>query len=83
MTAKAKLPRNPKLTRVQRLIELELGTPLRQWVRRERRNGLSWAKIAEKIEKRTDVPVTRVALRGWFPDPPGWTPPGQHDAPDQ
>ena len=57
------------MTTTQKLINKHLesqGLTLADLVKRHRKNGLGWERIAQEIAKATDVYVSRETVRAWF-----------------
>lgn len=53
-------------TAKQALIQDRLGRDLSAYVRELREDGASWAFIAARIERHTNVTVTDQTVRNWF-----------------
>jgi hypothetical protein len=57
-----------KRTATAQLVELKLGEPLADFVKKLRSDERSWPYIARKLRERTDVSFSVEALRKWFLD---------------
>lgn len=62
----------PVPTPTQRLADLLLGRPLREYVDEKRAAGLSWRRISQALAADTEgsVDVTHETLRSWMVDTP-------------
>ena len=58
-------------TATHQLVEVKLDDTLAAWVRPQRAQGASWARIALHLEKETGVFVTPESIRSWMADEPG------------
>lgn len=57
-------------SRLQRLIEERLNTPLPAFVARRRGEGAAWRVIAADVEQRTGIECSHTWLRRRFSDQP-------------
>lgn len=58
-------------TTTHQLIEAKLGTSLTPSVRKARKAGASWQKIATDLYGDTGIHVTPESIRNWMADEPG------------
>jgi hypothetical protein len=58
-------------TTAHQLIEIKLGATLAPRVRKARKAGASWQKIATDLAVDTGIHVTPESIRNWMADEPG------------
>ena len=64
-TPAAAVAADPTLTPLYRLVKEKLGRDPIEFARERRREGLSWARIADVVKDKTNEYLTPEALRRW------------------
>lgn len=53
-----------------RLIEAEMGEPLKPLIAAKREERVSWVDLARLVSDQSGVPVSDMSLRNWFAEAP-------------